>query len=199
MKKPMNARQSDHLALYVHRNEKGAVEALVRGYQNQLFRFALRLLRNHMDAQEVTQDAFVRAIKALTCAYDAERCRRLALRPWLFRITRNLAFNRSRARLQVHEEPLDSGSRKHGAAAGRAFCLQADPSPDGRAEALNIALERLDERSRELVLLRFIEEMPYAEVAAVAGITEAAARAKVFRALRNLRKTLESLEDDDAL
>src|SRR5437868_14440770 len=94
------------LALAVRGGERGAVELLVRTYQDQLFGYALRLLQDRSDAQEVTQDAFLRAYQALTRRYGEEQCRALALRPWLFRIARNLAYNRRRARRSAQEEPL---------------------------------------------------------------------------------------------
>ena len=195
----MSVADSNKLALSVHRNVDGAVENLVLSYQDQLFSFALRLLRNPMDAQEVTQDAFVRAIRALTIQYDAQRCTHLALRPWLYRITRNLALNRSRARRGNPEEPFQPGSEGHEAAMRRAGKPQPDYQAARNIEALDGALQHLPAESRELVLLRFMEEMPYADIAAVVGGTEASARAKVFRALRKLRNILSRAEDKDAL
>lgn len=195
----MSGADSNKLALSVHRNVAGAVENLVLSYQDQLFSFALRLLRNPMDAQEVTQDAFVRAIRALTIQYDAERCTHLALRPWLYRITRNLALNRSRARRMNPEEPFEPGSDRHETAVHRAGKPQPDHQALEEVEALDRALQYLPSESRELVLLRFMEEMSYADIAAVIGGTEASARAKVFRALRRLRSILSRAEDKDAL
>jgi RNA polymerase sigma-70 factor (ECF subfamily) len=192
-------KELNSLALSVHRQAEGSVEQLVRCYQDQLFSFALRLLRDPMDAQEVTQDAFIRAIRALTIQYDAERCRNLALRPWLFRITRNLAFNRSRARHLIPEERLEPDSNGHKAALLRAEKLQRDPRPPRVTEALELALKLLNSENRALVLLRFMEEMSYAEIAALLGTTEAAARAKLFRALGKLRGILSRMEDRHAL
>jgi RNA polymerase sigma-70 factor (ECF subfamily) len=192
-------RELNSLALSVHRQAEGSVEELVRGYQDQLFTFALRLLRDPRDAQEVTQDAFIRAIRALTLQYDDERCRNLALRPWLFRITRNLAFNRSRARRLIPEERLEPESNGHKAALLRAGKTQRDSRPPQEAEDLRLALERLNSENRELVLLRFMEEMSYAEIAAILGTTEAAARGKLFRALGKLRGILTRMEGSDAM
>ena len=187
------------LALAVHRDEHGAVERLVRSYQDQLFGYALRLLQDPSDAQEVTQDAFLRAYDALTSRYDASQCSTLALRPWLFRITRNMAYNRRRARRSAREEPFPEADGWHIPAlryeAGAAQSLEMQ---EERAR-LESALGRLSQPSRELILLRFVEELPYAEIAAVVGSGEAAVRAKVFRALRQLRAMLTEMEAHDAM
>jgi RNA polymerase sigma-70 factor (ECF subfamily) len=187
------------LALAVHMGERSAVEALVRTYQDQLFGYALRLLQDRSDAQEVAQDAFLRAYHALTQQYGAEQCRNLSLRPWLFRITRNLAYNRRRARRAAREEPLPAADDWH----TPALRYEA-PGTQGlealeECARLDRALGRLSRPSREMILLRFIEEMPYAEIALVVGASEASVRGKVFRALRQLRSTLMEMEAHDAM
>src|SRR5207245_4916500 len=63
----------------------GHFEQLVRTYQDRLYGFALRLTDSRQDAEESTQDAFVRAYRALE-RYPAERRRELRLRPWLYQI-----------------------------------------------------------------------------------------------------------------
>jgi RNA polymerase sigma-70 factor (ECF subfamily) len=159
----------------------------------------VRLLRNPPDAQEVVQDVFIRAIKALSSQYNAERCRNLALRPWLFRITRNLAHNKWRSRSSRPEEELGPEPDAHRAVQGRACSQTADTRLDRDLEALDRELEHLDAASRELVLLRFMEDMPYKDIAAAVGATEASARARVFRALRKLRGILSRMEVNHAL
>ncbi|MGA2260411.1 MAG: sigma-70 family RNA polymerase sigma factor [Acidobacteriota bacterium] len=181
----------DNLALAVHRNENGAVERLVKIYQNRLFSYALRLLQDPFDAQEVTQDAFLRACHALTRRYDEKKCGDLVLAPWLFRITRNLAYSRSSKRRSRNEVPLP----------GKGVGGDEIPSnPDegirelesrGERQALRTALRSLGLEERELVLLRFLEEMSYAEMASIIGGTDASVRGKVFRALRKLRASIE--------
>src|SRR6267143_2072484 len=73
----------------------GHFEQLVRTYQGRLFGFALRLTRSHEEVEECTQDAFVRAYRALE-RYPAERRRELRLRPWLYQIALNVVRNRVR-------------------------------------------------------------------------------------------------------
>src|ERR687894_2555742 len=74
-----------------------AFERLVRSHQDRLYTIALRMLGDPRDAEEVAQDAFVRAYRAIE-GYDAQRTRELRLRPWLAAIVVNLCRNRARRR-----------------------------------------------------------------------------------------------------
>ena len=87
----------DRLRESIANDLDGTFEELVRVYQDRLFSYALRLTGRREDAEEVAQDAFVRAYRALG-TYPAERIRALALRPWLYRITLNVARNRFRGK-----------------------------------------------------------------------------------------------------
>lgn len=70
-------------------------EQVVLRYEQRLFTFALRLSGSYEEAQEITQDAFVRAYHALG-GYSSEQVRSLALRAWLYQIVLNVARNRLR-------------------------------------------------------------------------------------------------------
>ena len=188
----------DELAIGVHRRQDGAFERMVERFEKPLFNYSQRLLQNTLDAQEVVQDTFLRAHRALTSQYSEERCAALALRPWLFRITRNLSNNKRRGRRQELERPLTDaleGALAGGDVSARLLpglagaISMPDRAPRG-ARAPDRAIASLPLESRELVALRFIEEMSYAEIAGTTGQTEASLRGKVFRALRQLRDAL---------
>ena len=194
----------DDLAIGVHRRQEGAFERMVERFERPLFNYAQRLLQNTPDAQEVVQDTFLRAHRALTVQYSADRCSELQLRPWLFRITRNLSNNKRRGLRQELERPM-TDALAGGDVASRSYF------PDWQVPFLHRIehreeLERLDRaiaslplESRELVALRFIEEMSYAEIAGTTGQTEASLRGKVFRALRQLRDVLSAQETAHAV
>ena len=188
----VDAKQADNLGLAVHSGLEGSLERMIRAYQDQLYAYALHMLRNSFDAQEVTQDAFVGAYRALTLKYDAERCRQLELRPWLFRIVRNLSLNRLRARRTVQEVPFSEAFCEpvalHHNRAGRGVRNPLDVG------ALESAEARLESAARELIVLRFMEGLSYAEIAQALGATEASARGKVFRALQRLKLLLREAQ-----
>jgi len=187
------ATDGDDLPVAVHRLESGAFERLIERFESALYNYGHRILQNPFDAQEVVQDAFMRAHRALTRQYDETRVARLALRPWLFRIVRNLCFNkqRSKKRSTALEEPL------HEFDDGRIgpFIARSDHHDLEKKEELaqlDRALAALPVEARELIVLRFIEEMSYAEMSKIAGSNEASLRGKVFRSLKLLRDALDT-------
>jgi RNA polymerase sigma-70 factor (ECF subfamily) len=179
----------ENLAVSVHRNEPGALERLIDRFEPALYAYAHGILQNTFDAQEVVQDAMLRAHRALTKQYDELRCRELALRPWLFRTVRNLCLNKRRSKTRALETPLeafDDGRigpfvREHG----------SDLERQQDAQLLRDAMKGLPVEARELIVLRFMEDMSYADIAKTVGATEAALRGKVFRSLKLLRDALE--------
>jgi len=179
----------ENLAVAVHRCEAGALERLIDRYEHALYSYAYGILQNAFDAQEVVQDAMLRAHRALTRQYDEARCAALALRPWLFRTTRNLCLNKRRSKTRKLEQPLDTFDdgrlgpfvRPHG----------DDVERREDADLLRRAMGGLPVEARELIVLRFMEDMSYADIAKTIGATEASLRGKVFRSLRLLRDALE--------
>jgi RNA polymerase sigma-70 factor, ECF subfamily len=194
--------EPDDLAVAVNRHESGAFERLVETYEPSLFRYAEKLLQNRDDAEEVVQDVFLRAHRALTRQYPEERCRALALRPWLFRIARNLAFNKRRGvgpKLEVPFSEADEARRWHlgGLSAPGDGAARIERQQD--VAQLEKAMAMLPAEQRELIVLRFMEEMSYSEIAQTVGGNEASLRGKVFRSLRMLREALGAMEVTHAL
>lgn len=192
--------QDDDLALAVHRGQRGALERLVDRFEPALHNYANRILADAFDAQEVVQDTFVRAHDALTRRYDAERARDLALKPWLFRIARNLALNkRVGSRGRRVERPLSELDDARVEALELTGAVSEAVEREQERAAVERALARLPADGRELIVLRFMEEMSYAEISRVVGQTEAALRGRVFRSLRLLREALAENEAHHAM
>lgn len=190
----MKAPDRENIALAVHHRALGAFEKLVDEFEPRLFHYANRILDNRFDAQEVVQDAFVRAHDALTRQYEAGRVEALALKPWLFRIVRNLAFNKRRGGKSRLDEPLTSfddgriGPLVPGCSVGAALEERQEK------QALERAMSTLPSSSRELIVLRFMEEMSYADISKTVGLDESVLRGRVFRSLKLLRDALSRNE-----
>lgn len=179
------------LADALARDLDAAFEPLVRAHGDRCYAIALRVLGDPHDAEEVAQDALVRAYRALA-GYDAQRIRDLRLRPWLATIVVNLCRNRVR-RKPVASTPLDDlvelGLEPSAAPQdGPADVLERV----GDAEVLAALLAGLPERYRVPVVLRHVDDLSYAELAEVLGRPEGTLKAQVHRGLAMLRAAAEA-------
>ena len=179
----------ENLAVAVHRSDPGAFERLIDRFETPLYNYAQGILQNTFDAQEVVQDAMMRAHRALTRQYDEARCAALALKPWLFRTVRNLCLNKRRSKRSKLEQPLEEFD--DGRMGPFVHLEGSDLERKQEVELLRRAVSLLPVEARELIVLRFMEEMSYAEIAKTIGGSEAALRGKVFRSLKLLREALE--------
>jgi RNA polymerase sigma-70 factor, ECF subfamily len=169
-------------------------EQLVLAFRNRLYAFALRLTGSSEDAEEIAQDAFIRAYRALT-KYPTERVRTLALRPWLYQITLNIFRNRMRNR------PLQLVSLDQGSEEGDLELEDAkEPRPEAaleRAElkrSLETLVAALPERYRLAVVLRHIQGLGYGEMAGILKQPIGTIKANVHRGTRMLREALDERE-----
>jgi RNA polymerase sigma-70 factor (ECF subfamily) len=168
------------------RDLDAAFEPLVHAHADRCYSIALRVLGDPHDAEEVAQDALIRAYRALG-SYDDARIRALRLRPWLATIVVNLCRNRLR-RARTLTTPLDGL-----AAAGREPATPASEGPAAMAQTadqrarLASALAALPERYRVPVVLRHVDDLSYAELAEVLGRPEGTLKAQVHRGLALLR------------
>lgn len=168
-----------------------AFPTLVDEHAARLFTIAYRCLGVASDAEEVAQDALVRAYEALV-AYDPDRVRALRLRPWLATITVNLARNRRR-RIADRQppsrlDPLVATGREPRAAAGSLPPAVAERREE--RQGLAAALLNLPPAMRDAVVLRHVDGLSVAETAAVLGRPEGTIKAQVHRGLANLRDQL---------
>jgi RNA polymerase sigma-70 factor (ECF subfamily) len=165
-------------------------EQLVRTHQDRIYGLALSLTGNTRDAEEVAQDAFVRAHRALR-GYAPERIRELKLRAWLHRIALNVVRNRVRVR-RVATQPLDAAAELVDTASGsgpEAVAVRRESAAEMRCLVLS-----LPAGYRDAVVLRHVQQLSYAEAAEVLGRPVGTVKANVHRGLGLLRLALEAKE-----
>ncbi|HEV7678466.1 MAG TPA: sigma-70 family RNA polymerase sigma factor [Candidatus Dormibacteraeota bacterium] len=161
-------------------------ERMVRTHQDRIYGLALSLTGNTRDAEEVAQDAFVRAHRALA-GYAPERIRELKLRAWLHRIALNVVRNRVRVR-RVVTQPLDGAAELADTAA---------TTPEGAAlrresaEEMRLLVLSLPAAYRDAVVLRHVQQLSYVEAAEVLGRPVGTVKANVHRGVGMLRLALE--------
>ncbi len=158
---------------WCERRDGAAFERLVAAYATFAYDFARRVTGQPADAEDLMQDAFLELAKA-----PPDRPRAIGLRAYLGRsiVLGAKTLNR-----------LTSARRRRDRRAARPEATMQ--SPDVRADA-EAALAMLDETQRAAATLRFLHGCSYAEIAATLGLSEAAARMRVHRALAELRKRL---------
>jgi len=173
----------------------GAFEALVEAHQDRLYSIALRLLHDARDAEEVAQDAFVRAYNALA-AWEPERIRAVELRPWLATIAVNLCRNRARRHrpvlVSIHRaEDTNEERRREVETLDRRGIPHDELIRRETAERWARLLGGLPERYRVPVVLRHVDGLSYEEMATVLGRPEGTIKAQVHRGLMKLRVAAE--------
>ena len=172
------------LVLSAQQGAADAWETLLVQHQEAVFRLAYLLLGDADDAQDVAQEAFIRAYRALG-RFDPAR----PLRPWLLRITANLARNRRRA------------LGRYLAALQRAWLAEPHPTEPAPVEALTAqqmaaqalwqAVRRLPPADQEVIYLRYFLELPEAEMAAALQVAPGTVKSRLHRALKRLRAVVE--------
>ena len=186
---------ADSLSADLAADLDAAFETLVVSFQDRLYSFAHRLCGNREDAEEVAQDSFVRAYRALK-TYPADRIRALALQAWLYRITLNVARNKWRGK-RVRLVSLENGGAD-GEAARRAWEAPdaAERRPDSRLEqeqdraGLASLVATLPERYRAALILRYVEGLRLEEVATILKQPLGTAKSNVHRAVNLLRRAI---------
>ncbi len=173
-------------AMQAQGGDDSAYEALVERYSVRIFTHVLRMVKSREEAEDITQEVFVKAFRALA-QYDVSR----PFRSWLYAIATNAALNALRtARRRGVSIALDDDDR----AAHDAMVA----SDDGhgiiarRERALRVtdAVKELPPRSAALVHLHYFEGMSIREAAETVGLSEGAAKVALHRARRDLRERL---------
>lgn len=180
---PADAELARHLAIDLD----GSFEDLVIAHQDRLFTIALRIGGDRRDAEELVQDAFVRAYRALG-TWPVDRIRELRLRGWLTTILLNAGRNRARVkRVPTAELVFDPGAEP-----------AADPLArrDSR-ETWARLLAELSPAQRTAVVLRHVDGMSYADIAITVGRPEGTVKAHVHRGLAALRNALIAAEQHE--
>jgi RNA polymerase sigma-70 factor, ECF subfamily len=167
----------------------GAFPSLVDAYQDALYRFALRLSNNSQDAEDVAQEAFLRAYRWLRAqeAIGAD----LQLKPWLYQVTLNAFRNRVR-KPRPAMVPLEAADSVPAHGASPATAAEAGET---RAELARL-LAKLPARYREAIVLRHVEDLGYPEIAAALRRPEGTIKSDVHRGLALLRAELAPLREE---
>ena len=157
------------------RGEREAFDVLVALYQRPIYRLCYRYVNNHDDANDLAQEAFLKAWRAIS-RFRGES----AFSTWLYRIAVNACLN-FRARRRPETRELDDAL--------------VDPRPGAlmqverqdEASRVRAAVSRLPDRQRATLILKLFHDLTHEEVAAILGSSVGTVKANLFHALANLR------------
>jgi RNA polymerase sigma-70 factor, ECF subfamily len=192
----MGAKSSDQLLVErVQQGDKAAFDILVGKYQHKIVKLVGRYVRDQDEAQDVAQDAFIKAYRALA-SFRGES----AFYTWLYRIAINTAKNQLASNKRRAEDfDLDLQDPDQYEIHGR---LRDGDTPEGLAlteeirETVNQAIEALPEDLRTAIVLREIEGLSYEEIAVAMECPVGTVRSRIFRAREAIDKRLKPLLDD---
>jgi len=172
-------REDDREAILAcQRGEREAFDRLTERYQRDVYRLCYRYVNNHHDANDMAQEAFLKAYRALG-RFRGES----AFSTWLYRIAVNTCLSFRSARRPDGEEVSEG---------------LPDPSPGALAEVerqersrlVRDAVSRLPEKQRATVILKVYHDLSHEEVAGILGSSVGTVKANLFHALGNLRRLL---------
>ncbi len=172
--------------------DQDAFAELVYLFQDPVYNLCYRMLGESTEAEDATQEAFLRAHKNLS-RYDKGR----AFKTWLMSIASNHCIDRLRKRrmhfLSLDDEPI----------AAALALSSSDPLPEQATLQSELGQEvqelllRLDDSYRLAVVLRYWYDYSYAEIALAMDTTESAIKSRLFRARRQLSQLMDRKKDDD--
>ena len=192
----MSADASDlSLVRRVQRGDKGAFDALVLKYQHKLVKLVMRYVRNPAEAEDIAQEAFIKAYRALP-QFRGDS----AFYTWLYRIAINTAKNavvsRDRSPIEYdidrhdNDESYDMQGRMKDSETPEGLVLT-----DEIRSTVNAAIDALPEDLRTAIVLRELEGLSYEEIAAAMDCPVGTVRSRIFRAReaidRRLREVFE--------
>jgi len=179
------------LALCIQ-GDQSAIESLVRTFEGSVFRLALSILDDPMDASEITQETFIAALRSLRSYRE-----NTSFKAWLFTIAMNLSRSRLRKRKALERlRSLVAGFVR--------LDSQKQRSPeesliqDEKERSVWLAVAGLDEKHRLPVILRYFHELPISEIANILNVNEGTIHSRLHHARQRLQSELKDQFKQDS-
>ena len=161
------------------------VTRLFERYREPVFRYAYGVLQDAAEAEDTTQEAFLRYYR------EVKKGREIAPRAWLFRVAHNLAIDRLRARSQCTTLAEERWSNLGETRSDERLDVHADVLRREQRRKLRAVTEGLSDRERHCIALR-LEGLRYREIAGVLGVGISSVENYVSRAVRKIMKEFDA-------
>ena len=165
-------------------NARAAMEAVIQKYREQLYFHARYIVKDHQEAYDVVQEVFIKAMREGRI-FDDE----FKIKAWLFRVTSNLCFNQVRNRKR-RGAILDSMVKPESFSANQIDTVFAGE----QREELGAALDLLSDDHKEILVLRYYDDLSYAEIAEVLQVKLGTVMSRLSRARMRLMAVMEESE-----
>ena len=192
----MDATEAAAVLARARQGDSDAFRALVEKHSRSVFRLAFRMTGNEQDAEDVVQDAFLRAYRQLG-RFES----RANFGTWLYRIVANCSVDLMRSKQARHDQVRGDSLDQEGATELPAADV---PGPERMAQSAEIerrvrnALQELSPLERAAFTLRHYEGRSIDEISATLGLGTSAAKHSVFRAVKKLRVALAPLRSQES-
>jgi RNA polymerase sigma-70 factor (ECF subfamily) len=167
--------------------QNNAFSYIVDRHKNKAFNLAFRICGNHEEAEELAQDSFLKAYRALN-SFKMKS----SFATWFYRIVYNTAISHVRLKkkgvLSLEDFPADAtdfiGTNTN----------EEEAEKEYRNSLVNFALQKISEEERGLISLYYYEEMSTEDIADVTGISKSNIKVKLFRARQKMQEIIEKTE-----
>lgn len=180
----------DDIGDYIDQVLKGNINAfthIVNRHKDKAYNLAFRICCNHEEAEEIAQDSFLKAYRAL-----GSFKRKSSFSTWLYRIVYNTAISyvrlKKREVLSLEDFPADATDFLGTAAS------EEEAETEYRRSLINFAFQKISEEDRSLITLHYYEEMNTEEISEVTGISKSNVKVKLFRARQKMLQIFENTE-----
>lgn len=177
-----NTNQDRYYINLVLEGKSQAFSALVERYKDNVYNLAFKICGSPEDAEEIAQDSFIKVFRSLSSFKG-----RSSFGTWLYRIVYNTAMtfvrNKKLDILHLEELPVDSADFI------RDYSSEEKADREYRKTVLAYAMQKLNHEDRALITLYYYEDLSYAEICSITGISRSNIKVRLFRA-RDKMKTL---------
>ncbi|HEX2969647.1 MAG TPA: RNA polymerase sigma factor [Bacteroidales bacterium] len=176
--------------LYIEQVLKGRIDAyasIVEHHSTRVFNLAFRICGNREDAEEIAQDAFLKAYRSLS-SFKMKS----SFSTWLYRIVYNTAISYMRLKkkgiLSLEEFPVEAIDFRH------ENLTEDEAEKEYRNSVVNFALQKISEEERGLISLFYYEELSNVEISVITGFPKSTVKVKLFRARQKMQQIIEKTE-----
>lgn len=173
----------EELEALVIKSQNGDKEAYGKIYNiflKRIYRFIYYQIRDHETAQDITQTTFIKTWKSISSfSFDKG-----SFESFLFKIAKNLTIDHFRKKKNVSFEVTGDIASKED--------IEEIVTRDEESETVRLAISKLEKVDKQIIILRYFEELPTLDIAEIVGIRDGALRVRIHRILKKLKDHMES-------